>query len=41
MPTIAYLNPSGRVIGLLDRNHGYVDEPTVFDDETNSRFFIR
>lgn len=29
------------VVGLLDKHQGYVDELTVFDDDSSERFFMR
>lgn len=42
--TLACPSAAGQVaavVGLLDRHHGYIDELTVFDDEFDSRFFMR
>ncbi|GLU31885.1 formyltetrahydrofolate deformylase [Trinickia caryophylli] len=42
--TLAAPSTAGQVaavVGLLDRHHGYIDELTVFDDESCRRFFMR
>ncbi len=42
--TLACPSAAGQVaavVGLLDRHHGYIDELTVFDDDSSARFFMR
>ncbi|CAN7595273.1 formyltetrahydrofolate deformylase [Trinickia sp. LjRoot230] len=42
--TLACPSAAGQVaavVGLLDRHRGYIDELTVFDDDSSARFFMR